>query len=163
MKKLSQYYGTRHTKKLPKSYRDVIDTQCNKKDCYSKILIHGVKKLNNSDIKIVVGRQDEADELRAIDWSETVYTGLHVHQWKHGIVIHDVPKADINLNDDNNSPDTVPQLPSQNPGLTLHAITPLLRKQNHMHEDKNTQSIIVFIDSISRVAKCMAEGLIINY
>ena len=62
------------------------------------IILKGVNKSMNNDIRIQCDSEEHAKQLKKIRW-DRMFMGLKVHKATYGLVIHGVSKDEINLVD----------------------------------------------------------------
>jgi hypothetical protein len=109
------------------------------------ILLQGIKKDKKGNIK-----------LRELNWNEA-YKGLEVRKPNYGIVIHRVPKSDINF--DSQQCDIIEQLEDDNPDTDITKVKPLLRKSR----DSTTHSIVVYTPDITVANHWLTHGFFIKH
>jgi hypothetical protein len=120
----------------------------------STIKLNGVNKLPNH-LCLQCKTEEQAKLLEQVDWSKT-FNGLTLQKPKHGVVIHGVPKAKVNLS----MKTTVPQLQEENKSIPIISIVPLRRK---LREETTHQSIVIFTEDIDAANYCIRRGFYIDY
>jgi len=117
--------------------------------------LQGVNKREDNTIKIQCKSEDEANQLRSIDWT-IAYEGLEVHKPKFGIVVHGVAKKDLILTTDNTA---VKQLQEENPEIRITKVGPLRRKDKI---DRTHHSIVIFTEDAHAADQAIRFGYYIN-
>ena len=123
------------------------------------IIIQDVQKLKSQDIRIRCDTEEEADQLRKIQWEES-YNGLKIRQRKFGIVIDGVSTKSINPKELQN-PETIKKLEEQNKerGLEIIGMRPLRRK---LGEDVQDYSLIIFTPNPKMANNCLKHRIYID-
>ena len=120
--------------------------------------IRAIRKTPNKGIKIRCTSEEDANTLRAMDWEQAI-PGTKVAKQRYGIVIHGVPKHNIDFEKDDME-DTRMRLEANNK-VKIHKIAPLKRKVKN--PNASTQSIVVHVDSLEEADECIEGGIIIEH
>lgn len=119
--------------------------------------IRSVRK-TNQNITIRCANENEAKALREVDW-KTAFPGTEVAKQLYGIVVHGVPKYDVDFEKDNMEEVKI-RIAAQN---TIHIdkITPLRRRAKN--PNASTQSIIIYTEKPEDADGCIEAGVAIEY
>ena len=118
--------------------------------------IIAVNKLDKG-LRLLFKTTNEAKQAKSTNWT-LLTPGLEIHKPKYGIVIHGVPKAELDIT---NEETAIKELEENNEslGLTVKQIQLLRRKLNYAEH----HSLLVFIEDIDTANKCIQKGILINY
>jgi hypothetical protein len=124
--------------------------------------IHGINKRNNDTYKIHCESEKDPQLLNEIDWS-AIFKGVTVSKRKYGLVIHGVPKKDL----DPNTEDQLilrDELEEENTSrnLQVEQVTPLRRTQKHLHRAAAHHSIVIFTTKMQAADECLERGMFIK-
>src|ERR1700694_5248119 len=96
---------------------------------------------------------EDAQLLRkaVIKWGDA-FEGLTIHTPKHGIVIHGVPKEEVNPAERQDN--LIAQIENDNPALNekIVQIAPL-RRSTQEDESKADQSLVVFVNEVDAMER----------
>jgi hypothetical protein len=123
-------------------------------------LIRGVKKLPNQGLKIRCATNAEAEELGRLHW-ESALEGASVIKQTYGIVVHGVPKYDVDpLNDEQGK--LKAQIESANNGsFKVIRVTPLRKRARNPNAP--TQSIVIALEKPEDADECIISGINIEH
>ena len=123
------------------------------------IIIQDIQKLKSQDVRIHCDTEEEADQLRKLQWDES-YNGLKVRQRKFGIIIDGISTKSINPKELQN-PEIIKKLEEQNKGRELEIIgmRPLRRK---LRDDVQDYSLVIFTLNPKMANNCLKHGIYIN-
>jgi hypothetical protein len=113
--------------------------------------------LPNNQIRLQCENGEEVKTLRLINW-ELAIEGMKKHKRNYGVVIHGVPKRDINFHETQETIITL--LKEENDQIPITKVGPLRRKDN---DTSPNHSIVIFIDDGQVADNCIMSGIKINY
>ena len=125
-------------------------------------IIHGINKLSNDEYRLYYELEEDPQLLNKMDWS-LVFNGVSVKKCKYGLVIHGVPKKDL----DPNTEDEIilrDEIEEENASRNLQVVqvVPLRRTQKHLNKIAVHHSIVIFTHSIDEADKCLKRGMSIK-
>ena len=122
--------------------------------------IKGIEKLKSKDIRIHCNTEQEAEQLRQVDWDKA-YSGLTVHQPKYGVTMPGVSTTSLNPSELKN-PEIARQLEDQNKenGGRIVGMKTLRR---NLKENARDFSLVIFFSSPSAANKAIKHGFYINH
>jgi len=124
-------------------------------------IIRGVQKLPSKDIRFRYDMEEEAQQLRQIDWTKA-YTGLTIRKPKYGIVIHGIPSEEIDPSD--NMEYQAKEIEHQNEDKQLKIINLRTIKQtDKLNPAARHNSFIIQTHDTEAADKCLKKGVYINY
>lgn len=154
---IQQRIKNMHAKDITERCRNAI----NESSLNKKPQINGINKLTSGNIRLQCQSEDEVKQLRDIDWNKA-FEGIKVHKPKYGIVIHGVPKTEIDLTRDH--ADIISKLEKGNThicDIDIVKIAPLYRKSTI--KESLHQSIVVFTENAQAADRCIHNGIYIDY
>ena len=88
--------------------------------------IHGVNKLSNDTYRFHCESKEDPQLLKEMDWS-SIFSGAMVYKRKYGLVIHGVPKKDLDPTTTEENDTSEHEIEEENASRNLHVekITPL--------------------------------------
>jgi hypothetical protein len=127
--------------------------------------ILGINKLANS-IRIQFETEEQAKTVSdpKIDWDKA-FQGLKLHKPNYGIVIHGVPRNDLDITTMTNT-EVIKRLEMENnmQAGTITKITPLRRRDNQdSNKIKLHHSIVLHLNDKHTANKCITNGCYIDY
>jgi len=125
--------------------------------------IHGISKLSDDAYRFhCESEEDPQLLLNKMDWS-LIFNGVSVRKRKYGIVIHGVPKKDLDPTKDGNE-ETRQEIEEENASRNLHIekIDPLRRTQKHLNKVSAHHSVVIFTHSMEEADECLRRGIIIK-
>src|SRR5579859_4880768 len=122
-----------------------------------------MNKYSNWVYRIQCKNPRDTKKLKTMNWG-AAFEGLMEHQRKYGIVIHRVPKEDLNPKTDDNSK-AIAKLEEKNSTRQLHIakLDTIPKKENQRSETPaRHHSIIIFTNDPTEANECMNRGIIIK-
>jgi len=128
-----------------------------------KPILNGINKLAKNQIRLQCRTSEQAQPLHKVDWN-TAFDGLTPYKRKYAIVIHGVPKTDVNLDEPGKIDATIKELEKANisRGLPITRIAPLKRKAT-VNKSSLSHSIVVFTEDPKAADTCIKLGFYVNY
>jgi hypothetical protein len=120
------------------------------------IRIAGVKKISRTSISILCWNSDEACVLRGFPWSRILY-GAEMQRHQFGIVVHGVPKKDLNLDSPENQIAAAKAIGKVNSITNFTRAAPLIRKPKNTNAP--TQSIVIYTISPAVADYVITRGI----
>ena len=151
-KEILNQIASMHEKEITKRCQQAI----NESTLNMKPKLHGVSKLTNG-ISIHCNSEEEANQLKNIDWNHA-FEGITVHKPKYSIVIHRVPKTDIDFSTPRS--EIIQQLEANNPDTNIIDVAPLLRKPN---AESTSHSVVIHTDNAETANQWITHGFYANY
>ena len=129
-----------------------------------KPILNGINKLAKDRIRLQCQTPEQAQSLHKVDWN-IAFEGLVPYKRKYAIVIHGVPKIDVNFDEPGKIDATIKELENANVsrGLPITRITPLKRKATTADKPSLTHSIVVFTEDPKAADACIKLGFYVNY
>src|SRR5947207_5252857 len=153
--------ATLHEKEITKRCQHAIDVSING-DAFDKPRLNGVNKLAQNNIRLQCRTPEQAEELQNINWG-LAFKGLCVYRPNFGIVVHHVPKAELDMtcldNEDSRNLQAV-KIQRANT-LPVTKIAPLRRKNSERTSAHH--SLVIFTNDPDATDRCIKYGLYINY
>jgi hypothetical protein len=125
--------------------------------------IHGINKLSDDTYRLhCESEKDPQLLLNKMDWS-LIFNGVSIRKRKYGIVIHGVPKKDLDPTKDENE-EMRQEIEEENTSRNLHIdqINPLRRTQKYLNKIAAHHSVVIFTNSIEEADECLRRGIIIK-
>jgi hypothetical protein len=122
--------------------------------------IPGIQKLKSKDIRIHCKTEQEAEELRNLQWDKH-YKGLTVRQPKYGLVVPGISTEMINPQE-LQDPELVKQLEDQNKEIGLK-ILEMKILQRKLEDDARKFSLVIFVSQPGMANKGIKHGIYYNY
>jgi len=124
--------------------------------------IHGINKLSNDEYRLHCESKDDPQLLRKMDWS-LAFNGVKIKKRKYGLVIHGVPKKDL----DPNTEDEVilrDEIEEENTSrnLAVAQVIPLRCTQKHLNKIAAHHSVVIFTHSVEEADECLKHGMFIK-
>ena len=118
--------------------------------------IHRVNKRPNDTYKFHCESEEDPQLLEKVDWG-SIFNGVIVSKRKYGLVIHRVPKKDLD-------PTTEEQVilrdeiekENTSRDLQVEQVIPLRRTQKHLHRIAAHHSVVIFTNSMQGADDCIA-------
>jgi len=125
--------------------------------------IHGVNKLSNDTYRFHCESKEDPQLLKEMDWS-SIFSGAMVYKRKYGLVIHGVPKKDLDPTTTEENDTSEHEIEEENASRNLHVekITPLRRSQKHLNRIAAHHSIVIFTNSAEEADECIRQGMFIK-
>ena len=122
--------------------------------------ICGVKNTPNHGLKIRCTNQENAEEVRKLDWNQALEGASTIEQ-TFGLVLHGVTKYDIDL--DNHKPDEIKaRIEYANyETITVEKVIPLRRRNRN--PTATTHSIVIFTKCPKEADECIENGINIEH
>ena len=118
------------------------------------VTIRKLQKLSGKFLKIECHSEDDAKQLREIEWEKTI-AGVTLASREYGVVLHGVP---IDILDARTTPQQdMKELIQQSNNIRVKRIAPLTRKPRN--PSAPTQSIVIFTNSPNEANKAIEDGL----
>ena len=122
--------------------------------------LRGVRKMANHTYKIRCLAEKDAQILRNVNWNDAI-NGAIIIKRTYGIVMHGVPKYDVDFEKDNLE-ELKTQIENANNGcIKINKIAPLRRRARN--PNATTQSIVIFTDHPEEADECIENGIIIEH
>ena len=130
---------------------------------HEQISRNGINKLVKNRIRLQYRTPEQAQSLHKVDWN-TAFDGLTPYKRKYAIVIHGVPKTDVNFDELGKIDATIKELEKANisRGLPITRIAPLKRKAT-VNKSSLSHSIIVFTEDPKAADTCIKLSFYVNY
>src|SRR6266516_3207034 len=124
--------------------------------------LYGINKLAQNNIRLQCRTPEQAEELQNINWG-LAFKGLCVYRPKFGIVVHSVPKAELDVTclDNEDSRNLQAAKIHHDNTLPVTKIAPLHRKNSERASTHH--SLVIFTDNPDAADRCIKYGLYINY
>jgi len=119
--------------------------------------VRGVRKMANNMFKIRCRTEEDANNLRKMNWNNT---GLKVIKQTYGVVIHGVSKHDIDFEKDDID-EIKTRIEQSNYGLKIAKINPLRRRTRN--PNATTQSIVIHTETAEQADQCIDDQVNIEY
>ena len=126
-------------------------------------ILRGMNKYSNWVYRIQCENPEDVKKLKTMKW-EAAYEGLTERQRKYGIVIHRVPKEDLNPKIDNNNK-AIAKLEEENVTRKLHIAKLDVIKQKEPDDSETPachHSIIIFTHDPTEANVCINREIIIK-
>jgi hypothetical protein len=125
--------------------------------------IHGINKRPDDTYKLHCESEQDPELLGKMDWN-SVFTGVTVSKRKYGLVVHGVPKNDL---DPTNTEDQLvlrDEIEEENlsRNLQVEQVTLLRRSQKHLQKAAAHHSIVIFTHSMQEADRCLKRGMFIK-
>ena len=121
------------------------------------ITIRKLQKLPGKLLKIHCHNEDDAKQLREVEWEKTI-TGVTLASQEYGVVLNGVP---INiLNARTASQNDMRELIQATNDIDVERVAPLMR--NPRNPDAPTQSIIIYTKSLKKANEAIEDGILIE-
>jgi hypothetical protein len=124
--------------------------------------IHSINKLSNDEYRLHCESKEDPQLLSEMDWNP-IFNGVRTKKCKYGLVIHGVPKKDL----DPNAEDEVilrDEIEEENTSRNLQVVqvSPLRRTQKHLNKVAAHHSVVIFTHSASEADECIKRGMSIK-
>jgi hypothetical protein len=124
--------------------------------------IHGINKLSNDEYRLHCESKEDPQLLSEMDWNP-IFNGVRIKKRKYGLVIHGVPKKDL----DPNTEDEVvlrDEIEEENTSRNLQVaqVIPLRRTQKHLNKIAAHHSVVIFTHSMKEADECLKRGMSIK-
>ena len=122
--------------------------------------LRGIRKLSNHRFQIRCLVEKDAETLRNMNWEDAI-SGTTVIKRTYGIVMHGVPKYDVDFEKDDLK-ELKARIAKANDGrIQIDKIAPLRRRTRN--PNATTQSIVIFTDHPEEADECIESGIIIEH
>jgi len=127
-----------------------------------EVKIRKAQKTINNGIKIRCATEQEAEELRSLDWKEALEGG-NIIETLHRVVIHGVSKYDINFDKDTPEEITarIQGVNSEKTKTTAERVEPLMKRPRNPNAP--TQSIVISFKCPKEAEECTEMGIHIEH
>ena len=115
-----------------------------------------VSKTNRSILKIQCSTEADKEKLASLDWEHYIKGAKQIKPM-HGIVIHGVPKQDLDITSLSKAKE---QLEEKN-NIIISKVMPLIKQPRNPFAP--THSIVIFTETPMQANKCIIDGILINY
>ena len=124
--------------------------------------IHGINKLSNDEYRFHCESEEDPQLLSKMDWSQ-LFNGVRVKKRKYGLVIHGVPKKDLDPNTENEII-LKDEIEEENTSRDLQVVqvNPLRRTQKHLNKIAAHHSVVIFTHSVEEADECIKRGMFIK-
>ena len=124
--------------------------------------IHGINKLSNDEYRLHCESEEDPQLQSKMDWN-LLFNGVSVKKRKYGLVIHGVPKKDL----DPNTEDEIilrDEIEEENTSRNLQVVQviPLRCTQKHLSKIAAHHSVIIFTHSVKEADDCLKRGMFIK-
>jgi hypothetical protein len=125
--------------------------------------IHGINKLSNDEYRLHCESKDDPKLLSRMDWNPT-FNGVKPKKRKYGLVLHGVPKTDLDPTDIENEVIMRDEIEEENTSRDLQVVQviPLRRTRKHLDKIAAHHSIVIFTHSVEEANACITQGMAIN-
>jgi Zinc knuckle. len=126
-------------------------------------ILRGMNKYSNWVYRIQCEDPEDAKKLRTMNW-EAAFEGLTERQRKYSIVIHGVPKEDLNPKTEDNAK-AIAKLEEENITRKLHiAKLDVIKQKESDNPESPTRhhSIVIFTHDSTEANACIDRGVIIR-
>src|SRR5277367_4332249 len=120
------------------------------------VKIRRAQKMPNHGIKIRCSTDEEAKELRGMDWKRD-FEGVSVVETVYRVVYHGVSKFDIDFEKDKPEEIIARIRDSNSEELTIKGVEPLLKRPRNPNAP--TQSIVISFKCLKQADNCMEMGI----
>jgi len=122
--------------------------------------IHGINKLSNDEYRLHCESKEDPQLLSKIDWS-SVFNGARTKKRKYGLVIHGVPKKDLDPTITEDEVILRDEIEEENISRNLQ-VTPLRRTQKYLDKIAAHHSVVIFTHSAEEADECLKRGMSIK-
>jgi hypothetical protein len=125
--------------------------------------IHGINKLSNDEYRLHCKSKEDPQLLSRMDWNPT-FNGVKSKKRKYGLVIHGVPKKDLDPTDTEDDLTIRGEIEKENTNRDLQVVQviPLRRTRKHLDKAKAHHSIVIFTHSVEEANACITQGMSIK-
>src|SRR5436190_1710585 len=125
--------------------------------------IHGINKLSNDEYRLHCESKEDPQLLSKIDWS-SVFNGARTKKRKYGLVIHEVPKKDLDPTITEDEVILRDEIEEENISRNLQVVqvTPLRRTQKYLNKIAAHHSVVIFTHSAEEADECIKRGMFIK-
>ena len=125
--------------------------------------IHGINKLSNDEYRFHCESEEDPQLLSKIDWS-LIFDGVKVKKRKYGLVIHGVPKKDLDPTIIEDHDTLIEEIEEENTSRNLQAeqVIPLRRTQKNLNKITAHHSVVIFTHSMEAADECLKRGMFIK-
>ena len=148
---------TDHPKNLIQDIQKVITLLFHGKEHTPKI--HSINKRQDDTYKLHCQSDKDPQLLESVDWDK-VLPGTKVNKRKYGIVVHGVPKVDVDpTKDDQEMLTTEIKEDNESRNLSVVQVLPLRRTQKHLNRPTAHHSLVIFTHSKQEADNCIKRGI----
>ena len=127
--------------------------------------IHGINNIPENEYRLHCESEKDPLLLNEMDWN-SVFTGVTTRRRKYGLVIHGVPKKDVEFTIPEDEAITREEIEEENSTsdktLQIAQIIPLRRTQKHLNKITAHHSIVCFTHNIEEADRCLQGGMSIK-
>jgi hypothetical protein len=126
--------------------------------------IHGISKLSNDEYRLHCETEEDPPLLNAMNW-DSAFEGAQVKKRKYGLVLHGVPKMDLDLTDKEDEVIIRDEIEEENTSRNLVGVievNPLKRTQKELDKISAHHSIVISTHNIDGANECLKRGMFIK-